>query len=214
MTYTIRDKTYNVENITKRRCNSVTQRRDLLYTIVKQNPRIIHQHILNIVDDFEGMAKRTAEKELKNMDEMKIFHITKKSYLGKMYEIMPEKDSIEFKTIKFFFMLVKTLNSRFKKLKTNYGKLNIFEQGESLYLFLTILYNIKPYFELVSKLPEFSPIKEQTNTIEELIKKTYQLMNESYEPSLVLMLLCKDWDDKIEKLNDELEKLLDVKNPT
>jgi len=112
MTYTMRGKTYNVENIIEYRCSSEAERRTLLYTIVKQNPGIIHQHILKIVARFDGMAKRTAEKELKNMDEMKIFHITKKSYLGKMYEIMPEKDSTEFKTIKFFFMLVKTLNSR------------------------------------------------------------------------------------------------------
>jgi len=214
MTYTIRGKTYNIENIIKSRCTSETQRQNLLYTIVKQNPGIIHQHILKIVASFDGMAKRTAEKQLKNMDEMKIFHITKKSYLGKMYEIMPEKNSIELKSKKNLDKLVRTLNSRFKKLKTNYDKLNIFEQALSLSLFLTILYNFKPYFELVSKLTDFSPIKEHTNTIEELIKKTYQLMNKSHDPFLVLMSIGKDLDDKIENLNDELEKLLDVKNTT
>ena len=47
MTYSIRGKTYNLEKITKKRCFDQTERRDLLYSIVKQNPGITHNHILN-----------------------------------------------------------------------------------------------------------------------------------------------------------------------
>ena len=120
-------------------------------------------------------------------------------------------DPINFETKKDTDKIVKELNSEFKKIKIIYKELGIFEQAKCVSLFLAKLYNIKPFFELISRVTDYTPIKDKVNIVDELIKKTYLLMDKSYQPILVMNSLTKDMEDKMSYLDEELEKILNSK---
>ena len=59
---------YDIAEILIKSRNHSTERRELVHQIVASNDGIKHTHVIKLAQELGSMAKRTIEKELKNLE--------------------------------------------------------------------------------------------------------------------------------------------------
>jgi len=194
-------KEYDISGIRRERRYTQEKRSELLCTIIEKNPGIRHNHILRLVAILNGMAKRTAENELKNLE--KIFQVTQQGYNYKFYELKLKDTEKEMLKLILFFLV--DIEMVIDKLQLKYQKLPFFKRTKTVAQLLHYLNSFYPTFTLIEKTLPHSQFKKQKANFKKLIQRLYNISKDDYDFVLMNSFLVMKDDHKLE---DELNLML------
>jgi len=194
---------YDISGIRLGRRHTQSQRRDLLCTIIQKNSGIRHNHILRLVEKLDAMAKKTAENELKNLENL--VDVTKEGYNNKFYEMKLPTTEEEIKEDLQSFL--SDIDENVKLLEKKYTKLSIYKGTQTIALLLHNLYSIYPMIVLSERILTHTAFKKQKIRFEKLIQRTHNITDKPNDLVFVFLLLASMiYEDKTE---DELNSLLE-----
>jgi len=196
-------KIFDTSGIKHGRRHIQRERHEFLCTIIEKNPPIRHNHILRLVKIFDAMAKRTAEKALKNLENL--FQITQEGYNYKYYEMKPRIKQEKLKNlIKSFLNETEEI---IEFLEKKYPGFSFFKGTQAVALLLHHLYSLYPLIVIPEKIFTYTAFKKQKISFEKLIQRTYNIIEKKRDSVFVYMYFISylNKEDKIEK---ELKSLL------
>lgn len=190
---------YDISGIQIRRRQTQSERRDLLCTIIQKNPGIRHNHILRLVEKLDAMAKKTAENELKNLENL--VDVTKEGYNNKFYEMKLPTTEEEMKEELQSFL--SDIDEDVKLLEKKYTKLSFYKRTQTIALLLHNLYPVYPMIVLSETILTHTAFKKQKVRFEKLIQRIHNITNKPNDLVFVFMLLASMMNE--DKTEDELE---------
>lgn len=194
-------KNYDVSGIRHEKCSTQRKRRNLLYTIIEKNPGIRHNPILRIVVKiFSAMAKKTAERELKHLEEEGLVLVTKEGYNYKYYEIRPRFAEVEMK--EGLESVLDDVSKAIEIIQKKYSTLS--NRDEIIALLLHYMYSVYPMVVLADNITTYSGFKKQKIRFEKLIQKTYNIINKESADGFFIFM-CLNSIMKKEGIENELE---------
>ncbi len=197
-------KKHDISGINPGRRNTQEERHDLFCIIIQKNPGIRHNPILRIVQILGAMAKKTAENELKNLEELGLILATKEGYNYKYYEMKlhPSEENMKKLLQDFLNDLEKTI----EVLEKKYTK--IFSIGRARIIALLLLYlnSFYPLITIFGKTLTSPWFKKQKIILDKLIDRTYNIVdsNESFFVGVYLISIL----NKENKIENDLNYLL------
>jgi hypothetical protein len=166
---------YNIKGISKGRRNNDIERRDLIFEIIRKNPSIWHTHILKIIENYDGMALKTAEKLLNMMDGEGLIKSTK---IGtspnaiRSYDISQSDSAIKLDLEYNFGIRISNANELFLRILKNYSKYPKIKQNTVILNWVKFLHHLQSCITIGQVERSGNQFSKQKKDISRLINET------------------------------------------
>jgi len=153
------------------------ERRLELLKIVSANGPIQHTHVVKLAQELCSIAKRTIEKELKNLEEDGFLESEKEgeSYSNgsRFWILKPREFEYEKHTKQEAKNIVTNLESYVKSIEKNYEKLNPVMKDYAMANLLDILHSWQPIIEIIN---HDTRIKKEKKKFDSLVNQAYDIL--------------------------------------
>lgn len=203
---------YDVDGINKGSRNDQNERHDLLLQIVARNFGILHTHVIQLAYELSGMAKRTIEKELSNLEEIGLLESSKEgdnpNALRRWRIFRPRRD-FEISTKNEIEILIKNMIKKVTKTEKIYNELSELEKAQIASILLQSVYNIHSLITAVETDVDLKIEKKNLDGLTKQIRNILIYENRDYINGRPLLrkLLHQKIIESIELLNKTLENV-------
>jgi len=155
------------------------ERRLELLKIVSANGPIQHTHVVKLAQELCSIAKRTIEKELKNLEEDGLLESEKEgeSYSNgsRLWFIKSPEFEYEKHAKQEAKNIVTDLEDYVKSIEKNYEKLNPVMKDYAIANLLDILHGWQPMIEIIN---QETRIKNEKKKFDSLVKRAYDILKD------------------------------------
>ena len=153
------------------------ERRHELLKIVSANGPIQHTHVVKLAQELCSIAKRTIEKELKNLEEDGLLESEKEgeSYSNgsRLWVIKPRESEYEKYAKQEAKNIVTDLENYVKSIGKNYEKFNSVKKDYAMANLLEIMHSWQPIIEIIN---EETRIKNEKKKFDSLVNQAYDIL--------------------------------------
>jgi len=171
------EEVYDIGEISTKPPTNQEERRLELLKIVAANGPIQHTHVIKLAQELCSMAKRTIEKELKNLEEDGFLESEKEgeSYSNgaRLWFVKPPESEIEKHAKQEAKNIVTDLESYVKSIGKNYEKLNPVMKDYAMANLLDILHSWQPIIEIIN---QETRIKKEKKKFDSLVNQAYDIV--------------------------------------
>lgn len=152
-------------------------RRLLLLKIVSANGPIPHSHVVKMAQELGSIAKRTIEKELKNLEQNELLESEKEgeSYSNgsRLWSIKSPEHEFEKHTKKEATNIISSLENYIHAIEKKFPSFNNVQKDYAMADLLDILHAWQPIIEIISK---ETRIKNEKRKFDSLVKQAYDIL--------------------------------------
>jgi len=153
------------------------ERRLELLKIVSANGPIKHSHVVKLAQELCSMAKRTIEKELKNLEEDGLLESEKEgeSYSNgsRRWFIKSPESELEKFAKKETKDIITSLEEYINSIEKKFEKLNQIEKDYAMANLLEIMHSWQPIIEIIN---QETRIKAEKKKFDSLVKRAYDII--------------------------------------
>jgi len=168
---------YDIGELSTGPAENQEERRLELLKIVSANGPIHHTHVVKLAQELCSIAKRTIEKELKNLEEDGLIESEKegKSYSNgsRLWSIKSPEFEYEKHAKQEAKNIVTVLETYVKSLRKNYEKLNPVMKDNTMANLLEIMYSWQPIIEIIN---QETRIKKEKEKFDSLVNQAYDIL--------------------------------------
>lgn len=167
---------YDIDGISEGNRNNPDERRDLLLQIIARNAGILHTHVIQIAYALSGLAKRTIEKELNNLEEDLLLESSKEgdspNAIRRWKIRTPERD-FETHGKREAQGLIGELDKHVTKLEKIYNNLDEVNKAWAI----TYLLQFLSIAQAIISVTEIDVnIKKERKRFDEIVNRTYNIL--------------------------------------
>lgn len=170
------DFNYDIDGIVEGSRDTPERRRDLLLQIIARNGGILHTHVIKIVYEQSGMAKKTVENELERMEEDKILESEKDGdglNALRHWSIRAPESDIEKGAKKHVENIVKSVEKYVTRVERIYPKLNDSLKAWVMMHLLQAIHNFQPLVEVINQ--EYN-VRQNKRRFDKLVTRAYKIL--------------------------------------
>ena len=168
---------YDIGEISIEPPKNQEERRLELLKIVSANGPIQHTHVVKLAQELCSIAKRTIEKELKNLEEDGLLESEKEgeSYSNgaKRWFLKPPEFEYEKHAKEEAKNIVTDLEKYVKSIRKNYEKFNPVNKDYAMANLLDILHGWQPIIEIIN---QETRIKKEKKEFDSLVNQVYDIL--------------------------------------
>lgn len=171
------EEVYDIGEISTKPPTNQEERRLELLKIVAANGPIQHTHVIKLAQELCSMAKRTIEKELKNLEKDGLLESEKEgeSYSNgaRLWFVKPPESEIEKHAKKETKDIITSLEKYINSIEKKFEKLNQIEKDYAMANLLEIMHCWQPIIEIIN---QETRIKKEKIKFDSLVKRAYDIL--------------------------------------
>ena len=168
---------YDIGELSTRPAENQEERRLELLKIVSANGPIHHTHVVKLAQELCSIAKRTIEKELKNLEEDGLIESEKegKSYSNgsRLWSIKSPESEIEKYAKQEAKNIITSLEHYVNTIEKNFGEFNQVNKDYAMANLLDIIHSWQPIIEIIN---QDTKIKNEKKKFDSLVNRAYRIL--------------------------------------